>query len=77
MTWEFAEIEMVRKTHPTLLNDAELSGLVLRYVIQIYRLGVNIYIRKPINFEKFAKVVMRLGLYWLLLNELPPKNINI
>jgi CheY-like chemotaxis protein len=42
-------------------------------LIESYRLGVNSYIRKPVDFEKFAEVVMQLGLYWLLLNEAPPK----
>ena len=38
-----------------------------------YRLGVNSYIRKPVSFDKFTEVVMQLGLYWMLLNEPPPK----
>jgi two-component system, response regulator len=37
-----------------------------------YDLGVNSYIRKPIDFEQFAAVIKELGLYWLVLNEPPP-----
>jgi CheY-like chemotaxis protein len=40
-------------------------------LLQSYRLGVNSYIRKPIEFGQFAKTVVDLGLYWLLLNEVP------
>ena len=36
-----------------------------------YRLGVNSYIRKPVKFNKFVEVVKQLGLYWILLNEVP------
>jgi len=39
-----------------------------------YKLGANSYIRKPVNFENFTDVVMKMGLYWLLINELPSKH---
>lgn len=37
-----------------------------------YDLGVNSYIRKPVDFMQFADVVTQLGLYWLVINETPP-----
>jgi two-component system, response regulator len=36
-----------------------------------YRLGVNSYIVKPVDFESFATAVVEVGLYWLLLNHPP------
>jgi CheY-like chemotaxis protein len=41
-------------------------------IVESYDLGVNSYIVKPIEFEKFVETVDTLGLYWLLLNQ-PPR----
>ena len=47
-----------------LTSSREQSDLV-----ESYRLGVNSYIVKPVNFERFAQAVQELGLYWVLLNQ--------
>ncbi len=41
-------------------------------LIQGYRLGVNSYVRKPVDFNEFVEAVRQVGLYWLVLNEPPP-----
>jgi two-component system response regulator len=41
-----------------------------------YDLGVNSYIRKPVDFSQFLYTMEHLALYWLLLNEPPPKGVG-
>ncbi|MDD4870888.1 MAG: response regulator [Kiritimatiellae bacterium] len=41
-------------------------------IIDSYSFGANSYVRKPVDFDQFIEAVRQLGLYWLLLNELPP-----
>lgn len=45
-----------------------------RDVIRGYQLGVNSYIRKPVNFHDFAEATRQLGTYWLLLNQCASAN---
>ena len=44
-------------------------------MVKSYQIGVNSYIVKPVEFEQFVKAIKELGLYWLLLNELPKNEI--
>ena len=39
--------------------------------LRSYDLGANSYVRKPVDFKEFSEAVERLGLYWILLNEVP------
>ncbi|MCF7668520.1 MAG: response regulator [Verrucomicrobia bacterium] len=41
-------------------------------VLNGYKLHANSYIRKPVDFSQFSEAIRNLGLYWLILNELPP-----
>jgi CheY-like chemotaxis protein len=41
-------------------------------LIASYRMGVNSYIRKPVNFADFTEAARQVGIYWLVLNQCPP-----
>jgi CheY-like chemotaxis protein len=49
-----------------LTSSAEESDIT-----QSYKLGVNSYLVKPVNFEKLTQVVIQAGLYWLVTNKVP------
>jgi len=40
--------------------------------MESYRLGVNAYVVKPVDFHEFVDAVSELGMFWALVNEPPP-----
>lgn len=50
-----------------LTSSREESDLV-----ESYKLGVNAYIQKPVEFDSFRQAVKQLGLFWLVVNQPPP-----
>ena len=47
------------------------SSAVERDLIETYKLGVNSYVVKPVDFEQFSKTVGEIGFYWMLVNKAP------
>jgi len=42
-------------------------------IVRSYELGVNAYVVKPVDFDKFMQAIRELGLFWVVLNEPPPQ----
>ncbi|PYS30592.1 MAG: two-component system response regulator [Acidobacteria bacterium] len=69
-------IEVLRKikTDPRTKNTPVVmltSSQEERDVMESYRLGVNSYIVKPVDFSNFVHAVSELGMYWGILNKVP------
>jgi len=54
-----------------LTSSREESDLV-----ESYRLGVNAYVVKPVEFSRFVEAVRELGVFWAVLNEAPPGSVR-
>jgi len=46
-------------------------------LVHSYQLGVNSYVVKPVDFQKFLEAVKQLGVFWVLVNERPPDTIKL
>ena len=66
-------LRRIRQDEPTKLLPVVIltSSSEQKDVIEGYKLNVNSYVRKPVDFEQFSEAVKILGLYWTLWNEPP------
>ena len=68
-------IEVLRRVKASDLRTVPVvvmtSSNEERDVLESYRLGVNSYIVKPVQFEAFLDTVVKIGLYWVLTNRVP------
>ena len=55
----------IRNTPVVILTSSREE----RDVLEGYALGVNSYVQKPVQFDKFVEAVANLGLYWMVLNQ--------
>ena len=68
-------IEVLRRVKSSELKSIPIvvmtSSNEERDVLESYRLGVNSYIVKPVQFDAFLDTVAKIGLYWMLTNRVP------
>jgi CheY-like chemotaxis protein len=46
-------------------------------LVESYKLGVNAYVVKPVDFQQFIQAVKELGVFWAVINEPPPGSVRI
>jgi two-component system response regulator len=68
-------LERIRANPKTKLLPIVIltSSIEQRDLHSGYTLGANSYIRKPVDFQQLVETAHQLGLYWLLLNQAPPR----
>ncbi len=68
-------LRRIRKDERTRFQPVVIltSSTEQKDLMEGYSLGCNSYIRKPVDFQQFTESVRQLGLYWMVLNELPQR----
>jgi two-component system response regulator len=66
-------LKRIKADHRTRVTPVVVmtSSQEERDLVESYQLGTNSYVVKPLDFDKFADAVAQIGLYWLLLNNMP------
>jgi two-component system, response regulator len=41
-------------------------------LIKAYKLGVNAFVQKPVDFDQFSEAIRQIGIFWMLINQAPP-----
>ncbi|HEX3204599.1 MAG TPA: response regulator [Nitrospiraceae bacterium] len=73
------EVLRVIKSHPDLKSLPVVmltSSHEERDLVESYRLGVNAYVVKPVDFQRFISAVKELGFFWALINQAPPASMT-
>ena len=68
-------LRAIRGDHRTKMIPVVIltSSKEQRDIVEGYKLGVNAYIQKPVDFEEFRRVIEQMGLFWLVVNQPPPR----